>query len=82
MTTRLLWRPLPEAGSPLPESLKKILSHKIWQSDGELYCEWEPIGHHMLLYLEGLRDAGVAGAEDLIDLIKVHKAVELAIEGD
>lgn len=75
MSSTLVWRPDTNESNPLPDGLKYTLSKKLWGTDGS--CGGEPmrIGGSFVPYLEGLRDAGIDGAEELIDIIDRYGSV-------
>ena len=71
MSSSLHWRPPASTSSDLPEQLKLVLRKKHGQMR-----DFE-IGGDEYDYLEGLRDAGVDGAQELLDLIDKHGKVFL-----
>lgn len=83
MTTTMYWRPAPKDVPPahdLPDTLKRALANRIWDHDGTLHGESVQIGTQTdLAYLEGLRDAGVDGAQELLTAIRKNGLVELWI---
>lgn len=79
MSTNLYWRPVTPVGGSFPYDLKRILAKKYWNSDGSNVEEEVTVGLGDLSYLEGLADAGIPGASDLIVLIKRHIKVMLFI---
>lgn len=84
MSTSLYWRPVPQDTPPardLPYDLKKAISQRFWGHDGSLYGDEVELTQAHVMYLEGLRDAGVDGAADLIAAIRAHGAIELWIAG-
>lgn len=58
MSSTLFWEPLETNRSNLPDELKFILRNK-----GLPFF----VAHDNLAYFEGLRDAGVKGAQEVID---------------
>lgn len=71
MSASLLWSPVSD-GKTLPDALRFALEKRHPQWSGEL-----EYGARDLPYLQGLRDAGVDGAQDLIDIIEKHDQVRL-----
>lgn len=72
-----MWRSVCRPGGELPCELKYKLSRKLWGTDGSIGGDPAIVGKQLVPYLEGLRDAGVEGASELIGLIKTHGTVEL-----
>jgi len=75
MSANLNWRPVSKQSKTLPDELKFILreycgidtSKTIWNKQ-------------QIPYLAGLRDAGVKGAQELIDILEKHDEIELWLE--
>lgn len=72
MSSNLVWRPEVKKGNRLSNDLKLILRRK-WHLP--YTCSESDFP-----YIEGLKDAGVDGAEDLLSLILIHKVVILSEE--
>lgn len=83
MTTTMYWRPAPKDVPPahdLPDTLKRILAQRHWGHDGSLYGGEVQLGTQAdRAYLEGLQDAGVTGAGELLTAVMKHGTVELWI---
>ncbi len=83
VTTTMYWRPAPKdvpPGHGLPDSLKRIIADRLWNHDGTLHAETAQLGTQSdLAYLEGLRDAGVDGADELLSAIRNHGLIEVWI---
>lgn len=77
MSSTLMWRSVCAPNGQLPYELKKTLSRKLWNTDGSIGGDPAIVGAELVPYLEGLRDVGVKGASELIELIKTHGRVEL-----
>lgn len=78
MSSTLMWRPAtPLEGAALSYELKKTLSRKLWDTDGSCGGGEALLGIRDIPYVEGLRDAGVKGAAELIDLLNEHGAIIL-----
>lgn len=77
MSSSLMWRPVDKTAHNLPDQLKRTLSRKLWDTDGSCGHGEATMTHADIPYLEGLRDAGVKGADDLIKIIEEHEAVIL-----
>lgn len=72
MSTTLYWKPVTLEAGYLPDELKYILQKRY-----EGYIEGVTIGPKSLNYLEGLKDAGVKGAEELMELIEQHEKIRI-----
>ena len=78
MSSTLMWRPVvPVEGYRLPFELKKTLSRKLWDTDGSIGGGEAGMTEADIPYLEGLRDAGVKGADELIEILRKHGAIVL-----
>lgn len=78
MSSTLLWRPvMPVEGFSLPYELKKTLSRRLWDTDGSIGGGEASMTEDDIPYLEGLRDAGVRGAEELIEVLRKHSLIVL-----
>ena len=64
-------------GGTLTKELKRTISRRLWDTDGTCGDGDAIVGSDMVPYIEGLRDAGIAGAGELLDLIERHGAVIL-----
>lgn len=78
MSATLLWKPAPppKSGKSLPSSLRFILAKKYDLSGSDVAV----LSSSDIPYLEGLRDAGIAGAYRLIGYIQKHSAIEIWLE--
>jgi len=75
MSSTLKWRPANAPSKSLPSDLKHPLSCRLWEGStgsGEKEMDLQDIE-----YLEGLRDAGVKGAKELIEHIVLHGTIVL-----
>jgi hypothetical protein len=72
-----MWKPVEEAKGHLPDELKYKLSRKLWDTDGSCGNGPAVVDERIIPYLEGLRDAGIKGADKLIKLIQEHGSIEL-----
>lgn len=72
MSSTLTWRPIEEYNGALPDALKFAL-----RNSKKLPMEF---GHAEIPYVQGLIDAGVSGASELLALIEEHGVVELKEE--
>ncbi len=78
MSSTLMWRIVaPQEGESLPYQLKRIISRRLWDTDGTIGHGVAIAGPELLPYLEGLSDSGIDGANELIAIIKKHGEVEL-----
>ena len=76
MSSSLMWKPRKAHGF-LPKELKRVISRRLWDTDGS--CGGHPavVDSRDIGYLQGLRDAKIEGAEELIGLIEKHGEIEL-----
>jgi hypothetical protein len=72
-----MWKPVTQASGSLDYALKRAISRKLWDTDGSIGIGVALVNCKDIPYLEGLRDAGVDGADELIELINEHGALEL-----
>ena len=78
MSSNLMWKPvIVHDGYCLPQKLKFVISRKLWDTDGSCGAGEVVISERDIPYLEGLRDAGIDGADVLIEAIKKHGVVSL-----
>lgn len=75
MSSTLMWRPQSTGGEPLSFELKKTLSRRLWDTDGSCGRGEAIVGTGDIEYIEGLRDAGVKGADHLRDLVRKYGAI-------
>ena len=78
MSSTLTWKPVIEESNDLPDELKRVISRKLWDTDGSCGNGPVMVDKEILPYLEGLRDAGVKGADDLIAIILQYGQIELS----
>jgi hypothetical protein len=80
VSSSLFWKPvIPQRENTLPDNLKYILGKKYWNHDGTLTSPPLVLDEDNLEYLSGLVDAGVEGAEELVEAIRKHGRVEIWI---
>lgn len=73
MSSTLMWRPaLPQESGDLSYELKRTLSRRFWDTDGSCGHGEAVVGIGDRSYIEGLRDAGVKGADKLLDILDKH----------
>lgn len=70
MGLTLIWRPLAE-GTDLPDELRRVLEAK-YRTHWPIRISRDEWG-----YFEGLRDAKISGAAEVLDLIEKHGELEL-----
>ena len=81
MSTDLFWQPFcPPKGKSLPLALKYALSPTIFGHDGSLSSSPELMDKTRLDYVQGLCDARVSGAAELMDAIRKYGTVEVWVE--
>ena len=80
-STTLKWRPSQRSRNSLPDGLLRIFRGWL-ESSNEMNVQSAErcVSRDSLKYLEGLRDAGVDGAQQVIDLIEEHGEVVLYLE--
>ena len=71
MSTNLYWEPADRKMKDLPASLKFALRKRYGGTVNETMTDRD------IPYLEGLRDAGVEGAQALIEAIEKHEAISV-----
>jgi len=78
MSSSLCWKPVVRNDEEtLPDELKRVISKKLWGTDGSCGGESVVVGSEIFGYLAGLMDSGIDGADELIELISTHGQVEL-----
>ena len=75
MSANLMWEPAKRKAKSLPDALKFVLREKLG-----LGSERREFSHNDDCYLRGLRDGGVEGAQELLDIIEQHEIVEIWLE--
>lgn len=80
MSTSLYWRRVSPMEGDLSIDLKKAIAHRFWGHDGTLAGDHHIVDRGSIDYLSGLADAGVDGAEELINLIRQHGQIDLWVE--
>lgn len=84
MSTSLYWRPVPKDPAPgdVPEDVVSALRRRYWEEWPNSADRSEPreIGQTDIAWLEGLRDAGLEGANELIAAIREHGTIRLTWE--
>ena len=70
MSMNLYWRPVPTNKIGLDDALKFALRKRYGGCVGGVTMDYNDIG-----YLNGLKDAGIDGAETLIDAIEKHDEI-------
>lgn len=82
MNRKLRWEPVHQEEFTLPDELKKAIVKHYWGSDGsdrDNLTTRVHIGEDDIPYFEGLADAGVASAVDVLDILRSHKEIYLHI---
>ena len=72
-----MWRPIVTDANDLPKELKFVISRRLWDTDGSCGHGEASMNSSDISYLEGLRDAGIKGAKELIDAIEQYGTVIL-----
>ena len=80
MGTNAFWRPItPKDGKLLSTDIKRKIAKRYMNHDGSLIGKVN-LGYDAIGWLEGLRDAGVEDADELIAAIEKHAEIEIFIE--
>jgi hypothetical protein len=74
MSTHLYWEPSSRKKKSLPTGLKWAFQKRFNGSIHAMLCTND------IPYLEGLRDAGIEGAQELIDAIDQYECIDLIEE--
>lgn len=77
MSTNLMWKPKTQSNGSLSKQLKKVISRRLWNTDGSCGGGVATVNETDIEYLNGLLDAGIEDAEELIDLINQYGEIEL-----
>jgi hypothetical protein len=84
VSTSLYWRPVPKDPPPydVPEDVEGALRRRYWETWPDMGPRSEPreMGETDIAWLEGLRDAGLEGADELIAAIREHGTIRLTWE--
>lgn len=82
MSSSLYWRPVPKdpARCDVPEDVEGAVRRRYWENEGTPRHEPAELDSHAILWLEGLRDAGLDGANELIAAIIEHDTIRLTWE--
>jgi hypothetical protein len=79
VSTNIYWRPINPDKQCLPKDLKYKIARKYWGHDGSLGGEPVIIDKTDYAYFEGLKDAGVEGAEEIINAIDKYGEIEIML---
>lgn len=84
MSSSLYWRPVPKDPPPydVPDDVEGVLRRRYWEDWPNSNDRSEPreLNKNDIGWLEGLRDAGLEGANELIDAIREHGTIRLMWE--
>ena len=72
MSSSLYWKPISHEAHHVNTELKYILEKRFIAMPAVL-------NHEHVSYLEGLKDAGVKGADELIEAIEKHEQIEISL---
>jgi len=80
MSSTLCWEPVKEISRTFPDELKRALAKRYSDNDGSGGTNQWSMGSDETEYVRGLCDAGVDGAQALLDAMAKHGTVFLWIE--
>jgi hypothetical protein len=84
VSSSLYWRPVPKDPPPydVPEDLENVLRRRYWEDwpNTAPRSEAREMGQGDIGWLEGLRDAGLESANDLLAAIREHGTIRLTWE--
>lgn len=82
MSLSLYWQPVPEPQpEDVPGDLDWLLRQRYWDAQGYPRTDPVDLDSRDIAWLEGLRDAGKDGAEELIAIIRKHGTIRLTWRG-
>jgi hypothetical protein len=74
MSANLMWEPAKRPAESLPDALKFVLRDRYGLEHRQTF------GRNQVPYLQGLADANIEGALELLEAIEKHESVELWLE--
>ena len=80
MSSTLVWRPVESPNGYFENNLKRAIGSYKFGGDGSVWDGPVVFDKDEVKFLKGLLHAGIADAEDLIDLIYKHEQIELLLE--
>lgn len=81
MIPMLYWKPAVEQKiADLPFDLKQVIAKRFWGQDGSLRGAAMLFGPTNIPYFSGLADAGINGADKVVELLEKHGEIYLYIE--
>lgn len=81
MSASMYWRPVnpkPE-GEYVEDAVRYAIAKRLWDGNASDSTEKHEIESYDIVYLQGLRDAGVKGAQELLDAVRKHGNIEIWI---
>lgn len=80
MSSTLVWRPVESPNGYFENNLKRAIGSYKFGGDGSCWDGSVTVDKEDIKFLKGLLHAGIAEAEELIDLICKHDQIELFLE--
>ena len=80
MSSTLVWRPVEQPSGYFENNLKRAIGSYKFSGDGSVWDGSVTVDKEDIEFLKGLLHAGIAEAEELIDLIYKHEQIELFLE--
>ena len=82
MSASMYWQPVVRRpdGECVDDALRYRLARRLWSQDGSSSTDKEELDESIVPYLEGLRDGGVEGADEMIKAIRQHGQIEVWID--
>lgn len=80
MSSTLSWKPVESPKGHFEKQLKRAIGSYKFGGDGSYWDGSVVVDKEDVKFLKGLLHAGIAEAEELIDLIYKHERIELLLE--
>jgi len=77
MSTNLMWKPKATSHGSFSKELKRVISRRLWDTDGSCGGGIVTVNETDIEYIRGLSDAGILDACELVELIEKHGEIEL-----
>lgn len=81
MSASMYWRPSPPKpdGEYVADRVRQAITERLWGQSYSDSMEPQTLDGDVLPYLNGLVDAGLGEAQELIDAIRKHGSIEIWI---